>query len=259
LEVFPPVPVEVHEDYFHNHVQSLSVPFHHTELTIKAHATVQTRSAPAHLPGFEVTVAEAQQIFGSGRIEHYDFKAASPLVPTGGAFFSLARHLLAGHKPLDVALQELTSYIHHEFLYTPGITHVGTSALDALSLRQGVCQDFAHLMLAVLRTARLPSRYVSGYIETAQAKEAAEAGLPDLIGSAATHAWVEILLPGQVWVGFDPTNNIPASDRHIVVAVGRDYNDVTPLRGSYRGPGFAELLVDVRVERQTDTLRFGTL
>ena len=148
--------------------------------------------------------------------------------------------------------------IHAHFEYTPGATTVDTPLPDMVAARAGVCQDFTHLMLAVCRRQGIPSRYVSGYLFTGEqaasdqtqrlSQEAAGSReRSGLAGGDATHAWVECLLPNGRWYGFDPTNNLLANDSYITVHHGRDYDDVTPLRGVYKGATETTLEVSVRV------------
>jgi transglutaminase-like putative cysteine protease len=134
----------------------------------------------------------------------------------------------------------LTGVLHSEFAYVPGSTNVDTPVPDVIERRMGVCQDFAHLMLSICRRQQIPARYVSGYLYTG-------VGQDTLISGEASHAWVECLLPGGQWLGFDPTNNLVVNDKYIKVQHGRDYGDVPPLRGVYRGAAFQQLDVSVRV------------
>jgi transglutaminase-like putative cysteine protease len=137
-------------------------------------------------------------------------------------------------------LISLTNLLHSEFAYVPGSTTVDTPVQEVIERRMGVCQDFAHLMLSICRRQQIPSRYVSGYLYTGTGKDS-------LVSGDASHAWVECLLPGGHWLGFDPTNNLVVNDKYIKVQHGRDYGDVPPLRGVYRGEASQQLDVHVRV------------
>jgi transglutaminase-like putative cysteine protease len=140
---------------------------------------------------------------------------------------------------------DLTSRIYREFAYEPGATSVTTPLLEVFEHRRGVCQDFAHLMIACVRSIGLAARYVSGYIETPPPSER-----DALVGSNASHAWAAVYLPGWGWVDFDPTNNQTATSSYVTTAWGRDYWDVSPLRGSVEGGGGSHRLhVSVEVER----------
>jgi transglutaminase-like putative cysteine protease len=143
------------------------------------------------------------------------------------------------------------AWVNSYFKYTPGATHVGTTVSEALALKKGVCQDYAHVMIAILRAGGIPARYVCGYIETeSQRRAASRRNAPKrLIGAAESHAWVDLKLPNGDWYALDPTNNIPASERHVVVAVGRDFHDTSPTRGVFKGAGKTSLKVSVQMQR----------
>ena len=133
------------------------------------------------------------------------------------------------------------AWIHEEFEYQPGMTTVSTHLEDAFSLRRGVCQDFTHVMLGMCRSIGVAARYASGYLYNGPRDS--------LLGAQASHAWCEVYLPGTGWIGFDPTNNTLADERYVKVAVGRDYSDVAPVVGSYRGGGQSRLEICVEVEK----------
>ena len=138
------------------------------------------------------------------------------------------------------ALKTLNRAIYHSFEYESGITQVHSPIEVALKGRQGVCQDFSHIMIAVARQWGIPARYVSGYMYHRGNRDRSEAD--------ATHAWVEAWLPDLGWVGFDPTNNVMAMERHVRAAVGRDYSDVPPTRGTFKGLADTELSIAVAIE-----------
>ena len=135
---------------------------------------------------------------------------------------------------------DLMTYLNNSIIYDPLATTVQTTASEAWSLRRGVCQDFTHIMLAVLRHFNIPARYISGYLYVGEEDE--------LIGDTATHAWVEVMVPGIGWIGLDPTNNVEVLENHINLCVGRDYRDVSPIEGVYQG-GMHTLEVKVNVEK----------
>jgi transglutaminase-like putative cysteine protease len=158
------------------------------------------------------------------------FRHASPFVPILEPCRELAlASFLPGRPVLEAAL-DLTRRIPKEFQYSPHSTSVTTPVAEVLRTRRGVCQDFAHLMLSSLRSLGLPARYVSGYLETAPPP-----GKARLVGADASHAWVQLWVPGSGWVDLDPTNGLAPRDRHIRLAVGRDFGDVSPLKGSAPG------------------------
>lgn len=142
--------------------------------------------------------------------------------------------------PLSL-LREINHSLYETFDYVPRSTKVDSPIDHALEQRKGVCQDFAHIMITLVRTLHVPCRYVSGYLYHRSSDH-------DRSAEGATHAWVEALLPQLGWVGFDPTNSLIAGDRHIRTAIGRDYADVPPTKGIYRGPTPSELTVGVRVQ-----------
>ena len=181
----------------------------------------------------------------------YDFLNASRHVPFSDPmrkFFWLAKP----DPSEDVAAyaNRIVAFIRDQFVYEPGMTKVHSTADEILSVGGGVCQDFAHLTIGVLRLAGIPTRYVSGYLAPA-ANSAASS-----IGAQASHAWLEAQLPGLGWTGFDPTNGCMVDERHIRVAVGRDYSDVPPMRGVYRSHGGMQLMsVDLKIEPLPDLAR----
>jgi transglutaminase-like putative cysteine protease len=140
----------------------------------------------------------------------------------------------------------IVASVHAQFAYEPGTTKVQSTADEILSAGAGVCQDFAHLTIGVLRLAGIPSRYVSGYLAPASDDNV------ESVGAQASHAWLEAQLPGAGWTGFDPTNGCQVDQRHIRVAVGRDYSDVPPMRGVYRSSGGSQVMtVDLRIEPES--------
>ena len=175
-------------------------------------------------------------------------RAASRLVPTSPALADYAAASFSPGRPLVAALLDLTRRIHEEFAYDPGFTSVTTPVADVLNYRRGVCQDFAHLMIGCLRSLGLAARYVSGYLETVPA-----AGQEHVVGADASHAWASAYLPGWGWIDVDPTNDQIVSDAYVTTAWGRDYWDVSPLRGSVEGGGGSHRLnVSVEVSRLDD-------
>jgi len=167
-----------------------------------------------------------------------EFIFDSPYISALKELCEYARPSFTPGRPLLAAAQELTRRIHDEFKYQPKSTSIDTPLLDVLQNRRGVCQDFAHLMIGALRSLRLAARYVSGYIRSG----------PRFQGAAASHAWVSVFDPQNGWTGFDPTNNMMTSDAHITLAWGRDYSDVTPVKGLTLGGGGQTVEVEVRVQ-----------
>jgi transglutaminase-like putative cysteine protease len=175
-----------------------------------------------------------------------EFAFASPYVPRDDAFADYARSSFAPGRPLLDAARALMHRIHADFEYETTATDVNTPALDALALRKGVCQDLAHVMLGCLRSLGLPARYVSGYLLTEPAP-----GQPRLVGTDASHAWVGLYLPTPQgrgsWVDLDPTNERLAGEDYVTLAIGRDYSDVSPMRGVIHGGANHSMRVAVTV------------
>jgi transglutaminase-like putative cysteine protease len=192
---------------------------------------------PDRLPGsaWEALAAGPVSDEQADALQCSGFARATPRLDAFAAEIGLER----SSDPLTV-LRGLTSELCARFQYMPSATRVDSPIDDALRVRAGVCQDFAHVMIALVRRLRIPCRYVSGYLSP-------NPDAPDRSLAGVTHAWVEAWLPGLGWVGFDPTNDALAGPRHIVVAVGRDYSDVPPTRGVFRGEALSELSVAVAV------------
>lgn len=172
-----------------------------------------------------------------------EFSLPSPYAPRAPALAAFATQVFTPGRPLLEAAIALMHLVHQQFEYLPQSTTVATAALQALAQRQGVCQDFAHVMIGALRSLGLAARYVSGYILTHPAP-----GTPQLVGADASHAWVAVWCPVLGWVALDPTNAVLAGVDHVSVAWGRDYGDVAPLRGVIRGGGNALPRVAVTVQ-----------
>ncbi len=245
LEVQPEVPVRGFIDVWGNRVEYFSIPFRHPMLRIVSSSRVETRPQEPVDYCRTVTVAEARQIVNRSSFEAVDYRRPSRLVPVGDVLKPLEVEFIRSSAFLLETIGAVNEWIHRNFEYVPGATDVRTPLADVISIRKGVCQDFAHVLLSILRTGGIPARYVSGYIEPVDpTREGSE-----LIGAAASHAWVEALLPGGRWWGLDPTNNQEAGERHIKVAVGRDYDDVAPFRGTFKGALDQDMDVEVEIDR----------
>jgi len=182
-----------------------------------------------------------------------DFCLPSPLVDNIGDITAWTAESFTPNRPILEALDDFTARLHNEFTYNPGTTSVETPLRDAWMQRSGVCQDFAHIAIAGLRGLGLPTAYVSGYILTYPAE-----GAPARTGADASHAWFAVWVPDTGWVQFDPTNNMRVNDEHIMVALGRDYSDVPPVKGVCYGGGAQELQVSVTLESVTQAAREPT-
>ena len=246
----PAVLVESYLDYFANYVETISIPFRHNKMAVTSICDVATYPVKDALSGLDLSIAEARQIFNERRREVHDFLRPSRFILFTPELSRMSRDLLPPAKSLVLAIKDLNSHIHSSYKYEPGATHVGATVADFLALRKGVCQDFAHLMICLCRMAGIPARYVSGYIESeTPAPKCEESSPAKLIGAAASHAWVEVYAPNHCWVAFDPTNNIMEGERHIQIGIGRDYHDVAPLQGVFKGRKQQSLSVAVRVIR----------
>ena len=223
-----------------NWVHHFDVPNRHTHLTITAEATVEVRPPPA-LPESLTPAAWDELDALTAEDEYWDTLHPSRYAQPGPLLADLIAELQIERRddPLTV-IKDMTTAVYTTFEYAKQNTHVHSPIDDTLRLRRGVCQDFAHIMIALARSLGIPARYVSGYLFHQREHT-------DRSTAGATHAWVETLLPGLGWVGFDPTNNTPAGERHIRVALGRDYADVPPTHGVFRGKAESALSVKVLV------------
>jgi transglutaminase-like putative cysteine protease len=245
-----PAPAQQTEaiDVFGNTRAFFSLQSTHEELTVVAESLVRTSPLPE--PRSDITWEDAREKLRYHRGAAYDpaseFVFASPYVPRHPNFLAYARPSFSPERPLLEAARDLMSRIHADFTYETEATDVNTPALDALHLRKGVCQDFAHIMLGCLRSLGLPARYVSGYLLTVPPP-----GQARLVGSDASHAWVSVYLPAAdgpgEWADLDPTNNRAPGEDYVTVATGRDYSDVAPVRGVLHGGANHKLHVAVTV------------
>lgn len=240
----PDAPASSYTDYFGNTVSFYSMVKRHERLTVGNRILVETSPLPPPGEALDLTVGEARQIFSSVTTDVFDYLRASPAVPMGGPAADWARRWLPSDATLGDALGALNGAVKRHFRYVSGSTENWTPLSKIWKARTGVCQDFAHIMISVLRTAGLPARYVCGYIET----DPPERGRR-LVGSVATHAWVEALLPGMERVALDPTNDQWCGERHVAVSFGRDFADATPLRGTFKGSGGQTMTVKVAMKR----------
>ena len=247
----PDTRTSTYVDCFGNAVAFFSLPYRHRRLSITNHAVVET--IPPELPAssLELSVGEARQIFSSAVTDVFDWVQPTEIVQTGSEAVQWAKRYLPVKVSLGEGLTRLNEAIHDSFDYTKGATDNSTALSSIWKERKGVCQDFAHLALSVLRTAGLPSRYVCGYIEAEAPRSGNGGSARALVGALATHAWVEVLLPGMVWVALDPTNRQWLNERYVTVSVGRDSRDATPLRGTFKGSGKQTMNVKVFMKRRT--------
>lgn len=240
IETDPPAPLNPEMDSFGNTKHVLTAHFEHTSLEINSFSTVETTSAPP-LP--DSLGADAWEAIGlwknSFKLWEYTHPSAFARPSPALTAFIQRSGIRRGDDPLE-SLLRLSDTLHRSFQYLPGSTSAISPIEHILETGQGVCQDYAHLMITIARSWGIPTRYVSGYLYVAD-----EGG--EYISSRASHAWVECLLPGLDWVGLDPTNRSLTDERHVRMAVGRDYKDVTPTSGIIHGNAESSLEVDVHV------------
>jgi len=236
----PRARIQGYRDYLGNVVHHFDVPARHSQLKITAEASVEITPAaplPDALPANAWAALDATTRTG----EHWDYLTPSNFAFKTGLLAGLAAELNVERRgdPLSL-LREINTGIYETFDYAPQSTSVDSPIDDALEARRGVCQDFAHIMIALVRELRIPCRYVSGYLFHGREDH-------DRSAADATHAWIEAFMPELGWIGFDPTNNLLAGERHIRTAIGKDYADVPPTRGVFKGLAQSELSVGVQV------------
>jgi transglutaminase-like putative cysteine protease len=240
-------------DAFGNHVTRLEYDLPHDRLEVLAEAGVEVRAAPATEPEES---AEWEAVGGSlafsGRpmqeelLEACRYRMESSYIRIKQTFTDYAADCFPPKRPILAAADALMHKIHREFKYAPGSTTIRTSAIEAFEARLGVCQDFAHIMIGCLRSRGLAARYVSGYLRTLPPPGADAA----YVGADASHAWVSVFCPPFGWIDLDPTNDVRVSSDHIIIAWGRDFGDVSPLRGVIVGGGRHRLSVRVSVQAE---------
>jgi len=238
----PRAQLYAYTDHLGNAVYHFNVLRSHEELRIEVQAVVELSGSPP-IPEMADTLEWERYNNYNLSADHFDLLEPSKFVHMSPALMAfMTAHDLVKPKgdPLS-ALKHMGKTVHDAFDYEVGVTNVDSPIDHALAEKRGVCQDFAHIAIAVARSWGVPARYVSGYLHHGRQKT-------DRSGEDATHAWVEAYLPSFGWVGLDPTNDIMATDRHIRVAVGRDYGDVPPARGTFKGDAESELAIAVSVE-----------
>jgi transglutaminase-like putative cysteine protease len=253
LQIDPAPAVRVpHVDYFGNTMTFFAMQGAHSRLTVRARSTVAVRATahpkPPDTPPWDL--APGQPALPLDAIEFVfesTLRRSSVAGPAGADLAAYARRSFPPGRPLIEAVVELTGRIHEDFTYDPKATTVATPLADVFRSRRGVCQDFAHLEIACLRSLGLSARYISGYLATVPPP-----GAPRLVGADASHAWLAVYCPGVGWIDVDPTNNVLPSDQHVTLAWGRDYGDVSPIRGVILGGGGHSLRVSVEVTRVKD-------
>jgi len=248
LQIFPmPALRRARTDYFGNQICFFAIQEIHSRLEIITSSRVMVQPKK---PAQNESAAPWESVAEMFRdpvspevVEPYEFVFDSPQIRASLELFDYARESFVEGTPLVAGVRDLTQRIFKDFKFDPKATTVATPLEEVWANRRGVCQDFAHLGIACLRSLGLPARYVSGYLRTRSPE-----GRPRLVGADASHAWFSIFSPGTGWIDFDPTNNVQAAEEHITVAYGRDFGDVSPVAGILTGGGRHIVRVAVDVE-----------
>ena len=233
-------------DYFGNIADVFMVQQPHNQLSMSAVSMVETSPpvtpAPTRTAPWEAVVRRLASPNGPAELDASQYVFASPLITVDPVAMAYGRQSFAPETPVLAGALSLVGRIFTEFTYDKSATNVDTSVGQVLAERKGVCQDFAHVAISCLRALGLAARYVSGYLETSPPP-----GKPRLVGADASHAWISLFVPDAGWVDLDPTNNLLVGETHVTLAWGRDYGDVTPVKGVVMGGGVHTLLVTVDV------------
>jgi transglutaminase-like putative cysteine protease len=238
FQLDPASSVRDYPDFYANCVHYFDVPEPHESLEVVAISEVQTlMESRGPIPLADRIALESASV----REQHFDFLQASEFVSLGTDVWREAVDALPnGLSDVWTDTVAIGEHIHRNYKYTPLSTNVNTRATEVIKKKQGVCQDFAHLMLGICRTHGIPARYVSGYFLN-------QHKLPGEI--EASHAWLEVFIPGYGWKGYDPTHRRESDTRYVKLAVGRDYADIRPVGGTFRGKGTRKMVVEVSVQR----------
>lgn len=237
LKVLPAGKLSHYYDFYRNCVHFFEVTEPHSTLSIESTSKVTTSPPPITA---DAAPAPMKRLGECLYLEEcYDYVHDSHYVPLSPEVWRLALDAAGGVDDVWQAAQTVMRFIHNNFAYVPNSTTVSTVIYEVLSHRRGVCQDFTHVMLGMCRSLKIPARYVSGYIYNGPEGH--------LLGAQASHAWCEVYLPGIGWRALDPTNNQLADERYVKVAVGRDYGDIIPVKGSYKGTRDKTMKITVQV------------
>jgi transglutaminase-like putative cysteine protease len=232
-------------DFFGNPASAVAIENSHSELLIHSRMLLEVTSPPrldlAASAPWETVARQMSPAQGPHDLEVVQYVPPSHHTPLCRSLLAFAEASFASGRPVLACAMDLTNRIYKDFAYDASATDVATTIAEILKIKRGVCQDFAHLLIAAFRVMGLPARYVSGYLMTK-----APPGRPRLIGADASHAWASVWAPDIGWVDFDPTNNVIPRDEHITIAYGRDFQDVSPVTGVLLGGGAHQ--VDVAVD-----------
>lgn len=245
-------------DFFGNRVLFFTIPQPHQKMTITATNRVEIEpkaewgvsaetclfSLAPQSPAWEVASSQLHTMWEADALDARPFVLPSPYIAELGELRTFTESVFLPNRPVLESALHLMQQIYSDFEFVAGATDIATPLEEVLRVRRGVCQDFAHLMVGALRSRGLAARYVSGYIETLPAP-----GQAKLVGADASHAWCSLYVPPLGWIDFDPTNNLIPAEQHVVLGWGRDFGDVTPLKGVFYGPSNQQLTVSVDMRR----------
>jgi transglutaminase-like putative cysteine protease len=236
-------------DFFGNKVVYFAIQQEHRNLSVTVSSFIEKEHVDTKAGGVtnDIRWEDAKKRLQENRADHFDarqYRLETSMTTASPDIIAYARQSFTPGRILFEAVSDLMQRIHKDFEFKPGFTTITTPLATVMQQRKGVCQDFAHLAIACVRSAGLAARYVSGYVETLPPP-----GKEKLTGVDASHAWFSVFIPGTGWVDFDPTNNHIPSDQHITIGWGRDYADVTPLKGVILSSGQHSLRVSVDVKR----------
>lgn len=234
LSVLPAARVDVYHDFYSNSVHHFEILEPHSELLVQTQMQVSTHPQTAlSLEARPVAMSRVKEALHGERA--YDFILESRFVDVSPETWRLAVDATQGEEDIWQCALRLMRFVHGHLSYQPNSTHVHTHMREVLRQRTGVCQDFAHVLLGLCRTLKIPALYVSGYLATETA--------------SATHAWTEVFIPGAGWQALDPTHNCVPGEDYVKIGVGRDYADVPPVSGTYKGTTERSMQVQVNIQR----------
>ena len=237
----PPASSERHKDYFGNEVTTFTILERHDTFITRGTSVVHVEARPVRAGSDRPWESVRDELAAHRTLDTIDaleFVLPSPFVTTESVLAEYARESFRDGTPLDAAVSDLSRRLHTDFRYEPKATRIDTPLLEVFRSRRGVCQDFSHVMIGMLRSLGLAARYVSGYLRSGDTYTGAE----------ASHAWVSALVPGVGWLDIDPTNDVRPGTGHLTLAWGRDYGDVVPVNGVALGGGSHTVKVEVRME-----------
>jgi transglutaminase-like putative cysteine protease len=239
IRVIPATRLRRFTDLFQNITHHFELPEPHSKLEIESR--IRVHNLPLEISEAGRTAGVDEYRDPSIRERIWPYLQESNRVVKAPEVWRQTLDVTLGNSSVFGQACAVMAWIHDEFRYEPGATAVSTNLLEAFELKRGVCQDYTHVMLGMCRSIGVAARYASGYLYNGPADS--------LVGAQASHAWCEVYLPAAGWIGFDPTNNTLADERYVKLAVGRDYDDVAPVVGSYQGTGHCRMEVQVAVEK----------